>query len=104
MGTSRGHRAMATKDGFDPDDALPLFLSAEEPEPDIGGDRALIPLRFVMAGILVAMATAIGASILSVRNPVTLFADVTASMPLTDASMPANESALIQSTAEADAM
>ena len=53
---------MATKDGFDPDDALPLFLSADELEPSIGGDRAVISLRFVMAGILVATATAIGVS------------------------------------------
>lgn len=97
---------MATKDGFDPDDALPLFLSADEPEPGIGGDRAVISLRFVMAGVLVA--TAIGVSILSVRNPVTLFADVTASIdssapqPGTDESMPAIQSAVIQ-TADADA-
>ena len=100
---------MATKDGFDPNDALPLFLSAEEPEPRIGGDRAAISPRFVLAGILVATATAIGISILSVRNPVTLFADVTASIdssapqPRTDESMPAIQSAVIQSTADADA-
>jgi hypothetical protein len=100
---------MATKDGFDPDDALPLFLSADELEPSIGGDRAVISLRFVMAGILVATATAIGVSILSVRNPVTLFADVTASIdssvpqPGTDESMPAIQSAPIQSIADADA-
>ena len=98
---------MATKNGFDPDDALPLFLSAEEPEPRIGGDRAAISPRFVLAGILVATATAIGISILSVRNPVTLFADVTASIdssapqPGTDESMPAIQSAVIQSTADA---
>ena len=83
---------MATKDGFDPNDALPLFLSAHEPEPGIGSDRTVISLRLVLAGILVA--TVIGVSILSVRNPVTLFADVTASIdssapqPGTDESMP----------------
>ena len=100
---------MATKDGFDSDDPLPLFLSADAPEPSIGNDRAVISLRFVMASILVATATAIGISILSVRNPVTLFAEVTASVdssgpqPSTDESMPSIQSAVIQSTADAEA-
>ena len=101
---------MATKDGFDPDDSLPLFISADEPpEPGIGGDRSVVSLRFVIAGILVATATAIGVSIVSARNPVTLFADVTASIdssapqPGTDESMPAIQSAVTQSTADADA-
>src|ERR1700751_4316718 len=98
---------MATKDGFEPGDTLPLFLFADEPEPGIGGDRAVISLRIVLAAILVA--TAIGVSILSVRNPVTLFADVTASIdssaprPGTNGSMPAIQPAVIQSTADADA-
>ena len=100
---------MAMKDGVDPDDALPLFLSDDEPEPGLGGDRAVISLRFVIAGILIATATAIGVSILSVRNPVTLFSDVTASIdssapqPGTDEPMPAIQSAVIQSTADEDA-
>src|SRR5579863_5852273 len=100
---------MATKDGFDPDDALPLILSADEPEPGIGSDRAVISLRFVMASILVVTATAIGISILSVRNPVTLFADVTASIDSsapqsgTDESLPSIQSAVVESTADADA-
>ena len=100
---------MATKDGFDPDGALPLILSADEPEPGIGSDRAVISLRFVMASILVVTATTIGISILSVRNPVTLFADVTASVdssapePGTDESMPSMQSVVIQSTADAEA-
>ena len=100
---------MATTDGFDPADALPLFLSADEPEPGIGSDRTVISLRFVMASILIATATAIGISILSVRNPVTLFADVTASVdswapqPGTDESMPSIQSAVIQSTADGEA-
>jgi hypothetical protein len=100
---------MATNDGFDPDDALPLILSADEPEPGIGSDRAVISLRFVMASILVVTATTIGISILSVRNPVTLFADVAASVdlwapqPRTDESMPSIQSAVIQSTADAEA-
>ncbi len=100
---------MATKDGFDRDDALPLILSADEPEPGIGSDRAVISLRFVMASFLVVTATAIGISILSVRNPVTLFADVTASVdslpprPGTDEPMPSIQPAVIQSTADAEA-
>jgi hypothetical protein len=100
---------MATKDGFDPDDSLPLFLSADEPELGIGSDKAVISLRFVMASILVATATAIGISILSVGHPVTLFADVTASVdksapqPGTDESMTSIQSAVIQSTADAEA-
>jgi hypothetical protein len=99
---------MATKDGFDPGDPLPLFLS-DEAEAGIGGDRAVFSLRFLMASILVATATAIGISILSVRNPVTLFADVTASVdssapqPGTDESMPSIQSAVIQSSADAEA-
>lgn len=100
---------MATKDGFDPGDASPLILSADEPEPGIESDRAVISLRFVMASILVVTATAIGISILSVRNPVTLFADVTASVDSsapeasTDESMSSIQSAIIQPTADADA-
>ena len=102
------HHAMATETGFHPDDSLPLFLSADEPELGIGSDRSVISLRFVMASILVAAATAIGISILSVKNPVTLFADVTASVdqsaprPGSDESEPSIQAAIIQSTANAE--
>jgi hypothetical protein len=115
---------MATKDGFDPDDSLPLFLSADETEQGIGNDRAaVISLRtsaawklfrrsvFVMASILVATATATGISILSAGNSVILFADVTASpadksepLPSTDQSTPIIQSVVIQSTADAEAL
>jgi hypothetical protein len=100
---------MATQDGLEPGDPLPLFPSGDEIEPGIWSARAVISLRFVIAGILVATATAVGISILSVRNPVTLFADATASIdpsapqPGTDESMPSIQSAVIQSTAEAEA-
>jgi hypothetical protein len=99
---------MATKDGFDPDDPLPLFLSADEPEAAIGRDRAVISLRFVMASILFATATVIGISILSVRNPVTLFADVTASVDASAPQLGTNESipsiqSAVQSSADAEA-
>jgi hypothetical protein len=96
---------MVTKDGFDPDDSLPLFLSADEPEQGIGN------VRFAMASILVATATAIGSSILSAGNPVTDFADVTASLadksapqPSIDQSTPIIQSVAIQSTADAEAL
>jgi hypothetical protein len=99
---------MKTKDGFALDDPLPLFLSDDKPEQGIGSDRAVISLRLVTASILVATATAIGISIPSARNPVTLFADVAASVgssapqPGPDESMPSIQSA--QSTADAEAL
>jgi hypothetical protein len=98
---------MPTKDGFNPD--YPWPLSADEPEQqDIGKawDRAVISSRVLWASILVATATAIGIAVLSVGNPATLFADVTASLvdksappPGTDQSTPT-----IQSTADAQAL
>jgi hypothetical protein len=130
---------MVTKDGFDPDDSLPLFLSAGKPEHGfgknravislqeqaigndgavnsireqaIGNDGAVISLRFVLASILVATATATGISILSAGKPVTLFADVAASVadksapqPITDQSTPIIQSVAIPSTGNAEAL
>ena len=98
---------MATKGGFDPDNPLPFFLRYDEPELGIGYGRAVMSARFVMASILVATATATGISILSAGNPVTLFADVTASLADKSAPQPTDQSAaiiqpvVIQSTAEA---
>ncbi len=98
---------MPTRDGFNPDHPVPLLLADEPEQEDIGKarDRAVIPSRVLKASILVATATAIGIAILSVGNPVTLFADVTASLvdksalqPGTDQSTPT-----IQSTADAQA-
>jgi hypothetical protein len=96
-----------TKDGSNADHPLPLF-PADEPEQqgiEKAWDRAVVSSRVLKAGILVASAAAIGIAILSVRNPVTLFADVTASLvdkstrqPDMDQSTPA-----IQSTADAQA-
>ncbi len=81
---------MPTKDGFIPDDPLPLFFANEPEHP---WDRAVISLRVLKASILLALATTIGFAILSVRNPVTLFADVTASVEdVTDS--PVDKSAL----------
>jgi hypothetical protein len=100
---------MATKDGFDPDDSLPLFLSADGPEQGIGNNKAVISLRGFMASILAAAAIGIGIAILS--NQVTLFADVTASpvdestlQPGTDQSTPTIQLAVIQSTADTEAL
>jgi hypothetical protein len=102
---------MPTKDDFTPDNPLPIFLSERADEPEqpgmgIAWDRAVISSRVLKASILVATATAIGIAILSVGNPVTLFADVTASLvdksalqPGTDQSTPT-----IQSTADAQAL
>jgi hypothetical protein len=103
------HHAMATEDGFDPGDSLPLFLSADEPEQGIGNDKAVISLRGLMTSILVAAAIAIGITILS--NQVTLFAGVTASLvdsapqPGTDQPTPPTiELAAIQSTDVVEAL
>ena len=100
---------MATKDGFDPDDSLPLFLSADGPEQGIGNNKAVISPRGFMASILAAAAIGIGIAILS--NQVTLFADVTASpvdesapQPGTDQSTPTIQLAVVQSTADAEAL
>jgi hypothetical protein len=99
---------MPTKDAFNPDDPLPLFL-ADEPKQQGNGeasDRATISSLIFKASILAAAATAVGIAILWVGSPVTLFADVTASVvdkstlqPATDQSTPT-----IQSTADAQAL
>ena len=97
---------MSTRDDFNPSHPLPLFL-ADEPEQQYIGtfwDRVLS--RVLKASIVVATATAIGIAILSIGNPVALFAYLTASLvdksalePGTDLSTPA-----IQSTADAQAL
>lgn len=76
---------MPTKDGFAPGHALPLFLSepAEQPgQPGIGKAwvRAALSSRILTTGILVVTAAAIDFAILSVGDPVALFASVTASL------------------------
>lgn len=99
---------MPTKDGFNPDHPLPLFLADEPEQQGIGKawDRAVISSRVLKASILVATATAIGIAILSVGNPVTLFADVTASLVDKSALQPATDQSTptIQSTADAQAL
>jgi hypothetical protein len=99
---------MPTKDGFNPDHPLPLFLADEPEQQDIGKgwDKAVISSRVLKASIFVATATAIGIAILSVGDPLTLLADVTASLvdksalhPGTDQSTPT-----VQSTADDQAL
>ena len=108
---------MLTK-GFDL--GRPLPLSADKQGI---GDRAVISLRFTVASVLVATATATGISILSAGNPVTLFAGTTASLAdksapqrlweraalpprssahSTDQSTPIIQSVVIRSTADAN--
>ena len=53
---------MATNDGFDPGNSLPLFLG--KPEQEIGTNRAVILLR----GLTVAAAIAICIGILSISS------------------------------------
>ena len=75
----------ATKDGFASDDPVPLFLSdpAEECEPPATGKvwyRAAISSRNLKTSILVVTAAAIVFAILSVGDPIVLFANATASL------------------------
>jgi hypothetical protein len=112
---------MPTKDSFTPDESLPFFPSERADELEQQRirkvlDRADISSRILKASILVVTATAIGSAILWIGNPVTLFADVTASpvdisalKPGTDQSTPAVQSTadaqpVVQSTADAQAL
>ncbi|MGY8668515.1 hypothetical protein Q3C01_39955 [Bradyrhizobium sp. UFLA05-109] len=92
---------MPTKDSFDPDYPLPIFLADEPEQQGIGKARdraAVISSRVLKTCGLVATATAIGIAILSVGNPVTLFADVTDSIAKATASL-VDKSALQPGTA-----
>jgi hypothetical protein len=97
---------MPTKDGFAQDYPLPLFLSehAEQPgRPGIGKarGRAVISSRILKTGIVVVTAAAIDFAILSIGNPVALFASVTASLVDASALQPGTgqSAPTIQSTA-----
>jgi hypothetical protein len=99
--------------GFSLDHPLPLFLAGEPEQQDVGKawDRAVFSSRVLKAGILVTAATAIamGIAVLSVGNPMTLFAnvpalaDVTASVVDKSALQlgPDQSTPTIQSTADA---
>src|SRR6516162_6214440 len=90
---------MLTK-GFDL--GRPLPLSADEQG---FGDGAVISSRVLEASILVAMAAAIGVTILSLGNPVALLAEVrSAPQPGADQSMPIIQTSAIQSPADPEAL
>jgi hypothetical protein len=106
---------MPTKDSFNPEHHLPRIL-ADEPEQQGMAKarvRAVIASRVLNASIWAAAATALGIAILPLGNPVTLFADLKASIadvkaslvdrsalqPGTDQSAP-----IIQSTADVQAL
>ena len=107
---------MPTKDDFNPDQRLPRFLARQHEQQALGKawDRAVISSRVLKASIWAAAATALSIAILSVvGNPVTLLADVTASIADVTASL-AHKSALqpdtyqsmptIQSSADVQAL
>ena len=90
---------MLTK-GFDL--GRPLPLSADEQG---FGDGAVISSRVLEASILVAMAAAIGVTILSLGNPVALLAEVrSAPQPGADQSMPIIQTSAVQSPADPEAL
>jgi hypothetical protein len=109
---------MPTKDGFDLDYPLPLILTDHTELQDIENarDGAVRWSRVFKASFLTATAIAIGIAVLSVGDPVALFANVTAALvgnsdlrPGTDQSTSTVQStadapALIQSTADAQAL
>src|SRR5215475_5552714 len=84
---------MPTKGGFNSDDPLPLFLVGEPEQQGIGKawNGAVISSRVLGASILVATATAIGIAMLSVGDPATLFANITASLVGESALQPGND-------------
>src|ERR1700737_3880372 len=111
----RRHHPMAAKDGFPPDDPFPIFLSEHAEERKQPGmqpgirkawDGAVISSRILKTGILVVTAAAIDFAILSVGNPVALFANVTASLVDISALQPGTgqSTPTIQSTAGAQAL
>ena len=73
-----------------PEDAMPLFLSGDAGEPrqrgfGMGGERieagAALSPRIFKAGLFSAAAAAVAYAIVSVGNPLALFADAKASLP-----------------------
>jgi hypothetical protein len=76
------HHQMQTQNGFNPDDSLPLFLADEPWQQDVASpsDRAVVWSGVLKVSILVATATTIGIAALFVGNPMTLFANATASL------------------------
>src|SRR5262245_6826817 len=109
---------MSTKEDFHPTHPLPLFLADQIEQQGIGNacDRSAASSRVFKASVLIAAVTATGIAVVSVGDPVTLYADVTAALvgnsglqPDTDQPMPKIQSfvdapALVQSTADPQAL
>jgi hypothetical protein len=98
---------MPTQDDFDSTQP-PAFLLADQAERQDTEDtpfRAVTSSRVFMAIALIAAATAIGAAALSVENPMTLLANVTAPLVGNSEPQPGSEqsTATIQPAAEAPA-
>ena len=85
-----GSPPMATEDYALPEDRMPLFLSADAEEPRLRGfgtgghshrDTVIVWPRIFKAAIFTAAAAGIAFAIVSVGNPLALFADAKASLP-----------------------
>ena len=89
----RSPQAMTTRHSFVPDDPMPLFLSdhpelAKAPSPRKVRDGARTASRILKLGISTASAAAIAFGVMSVENPLSLFANAKASLPGTSAAQP----------------
>lgn len=86
---------MPTKDGFNRDQHLPIFLADEAEQEEIGKirDRAVLSSRVLIVTVWVAAATALAIALLSVEIPARVFADLTGSITDVTASL-VNKSAL----------
>lgn len=89
----RSPQAMTTRHSFVPDDPMPLFLSdhpemAKAQSPRKARDGAGTASRILKLGISTASAAAIAFGVMSVENPLSLFANAKASLPGTSAAQP----------------
>lgn len=93
------------KDGFPPNDRLPLFLSDPAEEPEQPGIRKVVSSDIFRKVVLVFAAAAVLVAAVSVGNLI-LFASVTASQVSTPAPQDGNGHSVpaIQSTASAEAL
>jgi hypothetical protein len=99
----RSAPSIATKDGQPLDDPVPLFLCspAEELKPaDLGKarDKAVVWPRILKASIVAASAAAIVGAIITVENPLVLFATAKASLIGTPMKSAAEPMLAVQST------
>ena len=86
---------MPTKDGFNPDQRLPIFLDDEAEQEGIGRirDRAVLSSRVLIVTVWAAAAAALAIALLSVEIPARVFTDLTGSITDVTASL-VNKSAL----------